>query len=49
VKEAAVKVAKSVAKTEMSPEKFIESFCDWCKALQKAGKISMSRVRSRKK
>jgi predicted transcriptional regulator len=39
VKEAAAKVAKSVAKTEMSPEEFNASFCDLCKALLKNKKI----------
>lgn len=49
VNAAAVKVAESVAKTGMSPEEFSDSFCDLCRTLQKAGKISKSRVRVRKK
>jgi predicted transcriptional regulator len=43
MKEAAGKVAESVAKTEMSPEEFRDSFCDLCRKLQEAGKISVSR------
>ena len=42
VKEAAAKVAKRVAKTEMSPEEFSDSFCDLCKKLQEEGKISVA-------
>jgi predicted transcriptional regulator len=43
MKEAAYKVAESVAKTEMSPEEFRDFFCDLCRKLQEAGKISVSR------
>lgn len=39
VKEAAAKVAKNMAKTEMSPEEFSESFCDLCRSLRKSKKI----------
>jgi hypothetical protein len=39
VKEAAVKVAKSVAKTEMNPEEFSESFCACAKRCRKLGKF----------
>jgi predicted transcriptional regulator len=42
VKEAAVKVAKKVAKTGMSTEEFRDSFCDLCRKLQEIGKISVS-------
>jgi predicted transcriptional regulator len=49
VKEAAAKVAETVAKTGMSLEEFSESFCDLCRKLQEAGKISVSRGWVRKK
>jgi predicted transcriptional regulator len=49
VQEAAAKVAGLMAKSEMSREEFSDSFCDLCKTLQKAGKISMSRRRVKKK
>ncbi len=49
VKEAAVKAAESVVRKNMSIEEFSESFCDLCKALQKTGKISVSRARFQKK
>jgi predicted transcriptional regulator len=39
IQNAAVKVAKRIATTEMSREEFSESFCDLCQALQKAKKI----------
>ena len=42
VEDAATKVAKKVAKTEMSPEEFSDSFCDLCKKLQEEGKISVA-------
>ena len=43
VREAAAKVAKKIAKTEMSPEEFSDSFCDMCRKLQEKGKISVAR------
>jgi predicted transcriptional regulator len=43
VEKAATKTAKKVAKTEMSPEEFSDSFCDLCRKLQEAGKISVKR------
>ena len=43
VKDAAAKVAKKVAKTEMTPEEFSDSFCDLCRKLQEAEKISVTR------
>ena len=49
VKRAATKVAKMVAKREMSPEEFSDSFCDLCRKLQEEEKISMSRGWVRKK
>jgi predicted transcriptional regulator len=39
VQEAAAKVAKRIATMEMSTEEFSASFCDLCKALQRAKKI----------
>jgi predicted transcriptional regulator len=39
VKEAAAKLAKNMAKTEMSPEEFSESLCDLCRSLRKSKKI----------
>ena len=42
VKEAAAKVAKTVAKTDMGPEEFSDSFCGLCRELQEEGKISVS-------
>jgi predicted transcriptional regulator len=43
VKEAAAKAAETVAKTEMTPEEFGDSFCDLCRKMQEAGKISVTR------
>jgi hypothetical protein len=39
VKGAAAKTAEKVAKRDMSPEEFSESFCDLCKELQRTKKI----------
>jgi uncharacterized protein len=45
IEEEAVKVAASVAKKEMRPEEFNDSFCDVCRTLQRTGKISMAQLR----
>jgi predicted transcriptional regulator len=39
VQDAAAKVAKRIATTEMGPDEFSESFCDLCKSLQRAKKL----------
>jgi predicted transcriptional regulator len=39
VKDAAAMTAEKVAKRDMSPEQFSESFCDLCKELQRTKKI----------
>ena len=39
VKEAAARITKSMAITEMSPVEISDSFCDLCKKLQKTGKV----------
>jgi len=39
IQNAAVKVAKRIATTEMSPEEFSESFCDLCMELRMKTKI----------
>jgi len=49
VKAVAAEAAESVAKKKMTPEEFTDSFCDMCKKLQKAGKISKSRAQVRKR
>jgi len=39
---------EKVVKKEISPEELGNSFCDLCKILQKAGKISIDQMRLRK-
>jgi len=39
IQNAATKVAKRIVTTEMSPAEFSVSFCELCKALQRAKKI----------
>jgi uncharacterized protein len=45
IEEEAVKVAASVAKKEIRPEEFNDSFCEVCRMLQRTGKISMPQLR----
>jgi predicted transcriptional regulator len=43
VKEAAAKVVKRIAKKEITPQEFSDSFCDLCRKLQETGKISVAK------
>jgi predicted transcriptional regulator len=49
VKAVATEAAESVAKKEMTPEEFKDSFCDLCKKLRKARKIPKFQQRTKKK